>query len=63
MKPERNCTNCRNYRQAESETNEAADFGECRLLPPLLVVVNDEPLTMYPQVDDSCDCGQHEAAQ
>jgi len=63
MKPERNCTSCRNFRLADSETNEAADYGECRLLPPVIVVVEDQPMTMYPQVDGDSDCSQWEAAQ
>lgn len=60
---ERNCTNCRHYRRAESDTDEALDYGECRAHPPAISVIDDEPLTMFPQVDENCDCGEWSAAQ
>lgn len=63
MTPERNCLLCRSFHRASTEGNEEAAYGDCRLLPPVIVVVSDEPVTMYPQVDDSCSCGQWEAAQ
>lgn len=63
MKPERNCTNCVCYQQAESDTAEAPDYGECRLLPPVVAVVNDEPMSLFPQVDADCFCAQWESKQ
>lgn len=63
MKQERNCTNCRHYRQSESETEEAADYGECRAHPPFVVVIDEEPMSIYPQVDAEADCGEWKAAQ
>lgn len=63
MTPERNCTTCRNYRPAETGTAEAADYGECRAHPPVVVVVADEPASLFPQVDAEADCGEWKASQ
>jgi hypothetical protein len=60
---ERNCTNCAHFRRAPSETAEEQDFGECRAHPPLLIVVDDEPVSMYPLVTADEYCGEHRAAQ
>lgn len=60
---ERNCTNCRHFVRAESETSEEQSFGECRHSPPMLIVVDDEPVTMFPIVDENAHCAQHKAAQ
>lgn len=63
MKPERNCTNCRHFRRAESETAEEGDYGECRAHPPVVYVINDEPSTTYPIVTAEDDCGEWKAGQ
>lgn len=34
---DRNCTNCRHFRRAPSETAEEQDFGECLAHPPMLL--------------------------
>jgi len=60
---ERNCTNCRHFERAKSETEEALDFGECRFYPPVMLVLNDEPTSMFPIVDELSVCGQYKAAQ
>ena len=61
MKPERNCTTCRHFRRDESATAEESDTGECRLLPPVMLVIDDMPASMYPAVDSDCDCSQWKA--
>lgn len=60
---ERNCTNCHYFVRAESDTEESPDDGECRFMPPVVVVMDDYTQTMFPQVDSNCHCGQHGAAQ
>lgn len=60
---ERNCTTCWHYRPADTGTAEAADYGECRAHPPDVVVINDEPLSLFPQVDGEEDCGEWKASQ
>lgn len=63
MKPERNCTTCRHFRRDESETQEAPDSGECRRFPPALMVIEDQPMSSFPSVDETCDCGEWKASQ
>lgn len=63
MTPDRNCLTCRSFCLGASETNMEADWGDCRLLPPVVVVVDDQPVTLYPQVDADCHCEQWKAAQ
>ena len=60
---ERNCTNCLHFVRAESETAEALEFGECTHSPPVLVVIDDEPTTMFPLVDKGSRCGQWSPSQ
>lgn len=60
---ERNCTNCRHFLRAESDTAEELSYGECRHSPPSIFVMDDEPVTLFPMVDAESFCGQHKAAQ
>lgn len=59
---EQNCTNCRHYRAQEHEGS-VLDFGDCRKFPPVVIVVEDQPASMFPQVDHNDDCGEWKAAQ
>lgn len=59
---DRNCTNCRHYRPAE-ENESVLDYGECRRMPPVIVMIDDDPSTMFPQVDAQADCGEWRAQQ
>lgn len=61
--PERNCTSCRHYRPAETETAEVADYGECRAHPPVVVVMDDTAVAIFPQVTAEVDCGEWRAGQ
>ena len=54
---EQNCTNCRHYR-AEQHEDSVLDFGECRKYPPALVVIEDQPASMFPQVDQNDYCSK-----
>jgi hypothetical protein len=59
---DRNCTNCRHFRPVE-EGDQVLDYGECRAHPPSVVVVDEEPMSIYPQVDAEADCGEWKAQQ
>jgi hypothetical protein len=50
------CAQCRHYKR---ESNEGDDIGTCRRYPPLVVISEEEPWTLFPMVEAGVDwCGE-----
>ncbi len=48
------CNNCLYY-----ESYNHSDNGYCRRYPPYIIVLSDESINMYPEVNEFEWCGEH----
>lgn len=57
------CGNCRYFRR-QVETEDAGFFGECRVLPPIIMEDGDEGRLagVWPIIDEEAWCGAWESA-
>lgn len=57
-----NCTHCAHYRPVE-DGEMVLEYGECRFSPPAVLMLEEGPVSVWPQVYADDHCGQFKGKQ